>query len=208
MSRLNKFDSPFKDLLQARKLNRLERYQLENTITSNNVSGHTHWVLILSLIIKDQIEPYIKKTYHRSISYKVLVEMATFHDLGECVTGDMDYIAKKAGVLDTKGEAEFIWNRFHSSDIFSKYLDSIMVDQIEEGEWDWEKNIVKCADMLEHLIYCYEEQELFGNRSMFEPLTKGVEVVRDQFKEVYMQSDIVQEITDRCELALKTNPLS
>lgn len=203
--RVNNFPNEFKDLLASRKLSRIDRYQLENTIKPCYVTTHSYWVLVLSLIIKDQAEMFLKKKYNRSIDYRTIVEMATFHDMGESVTGDADHIVKRAGVINGEEEERFIRERFENSKIFGKYLSSILMDNNEDRAL--EKAIVKCADILEHLIFCYEEQEIFGNKSMYEPIAKGVEIVWEKHRDLYTGSSLVRQITDHCEKVLTSNPL-
>ena len=196
--RHNNISDPMKDLLSARKVNRLDRYQLENTIKPNTVSSHSHWVTIIAMLIYKDVNQHFKVNELTSLDYTRILEMATFHDLGECSSGDIDHSVKRAGVVDKAREKEYLKERFRESRLFVDFLNDIVIDHNDDQYLYWEKRLVKCADMLEHLLYCYEEQELFGNRSMEEPIKVGVEFILEEFKLFYRKSKTVSLIVDNC----------
>lgn len=144
------------------KLSRLKdtwRYSAQPVIARENVAEHSFWTAIISAVIAMEIAPNLAK----EVTFRAL-----FHDIEECMTGDlvrdMKYASPEIRAAILKVETKFVDNLISNMgrvgvqirDVWSNAKDDTLAGRI-----------VSIADALSVISYCTKEQEL-GNTNLRE----------------------------------------
>lgn len=134
-----------------RKMLSVQRLSGTSKLRSYNLAEHSFGVVSLFLTICE--EENIRVTSE-------VIKFVLFHDLAETVTGDLLYPVK-----NLNGDTQEAWSIIESEvlrkyPLVSMYTDSNIAEQLDENQLA----AFKAADMLELLLFCYEEVSL-GNRN-------------------------------------------
>jgi 5'-deoxynucleotidase YfbR-like HD superfamily hydrolase len=164
-----KLNDIFRFLCIAKQAAGVGRFHTVRTITQNRVDGHSWGVAVLcDIICGGKPDAY-------------LLRAALYHDLAEVDTGDIPATAKwsseeLAGYV--KGREKFFSDHLERFNI-SPYLN------------DQEKLVLKWADSLDGMFYCWEEKNL-GNRFMDHTFWNWVEYL----KAIECPNEIAKSIFD------------
>lgn len=178
----------FDQLIHSRKINGITRYSLEHVVRPSSVSEHSYWVTILALLIADEVRPYYA-SQNQTINLSSVVKWGLFHDMGEGVEDDIDFHAKRS-IVNKDSSRKLLMENFSQS-IYEKYFHYLVDDS--EIETSVEYQIMKIADICEHLLYCWEEVNFRGNRALREPITTGLEVLEEN-DEIMRNSELIYSI--------------
>jgi 5'-deoxynucleotidase YfbR-like HD superfamily hydrolase len=163
-----------KDLINDSELSVLDsinRWNMNQVIKTETVSQHSFWVVFYSHIISEALFPGYEKVNDICLKLDVL-RKATFHDLEEIFSGDVNHIVKHNKLngiqiteqLDLFCEAE-MREKFNSK---CSYDDSILYSLYHKSDYaDGVNSIVKLADWFSFLKYINNEISL-GNKNFFE----------------------------------------
>jgi 5'-deoxynucleotidase YfbR-like HD superfamily hydrolase len=117
----------------------VKRYHTVRTLTTETVGHHSHGVAMLCLLLNPDASVH-------------LLTAALYHDLAECVTGDIPSPAKRLyGIGNQVSELE--------DKLLSDH--GVSMPQL----MPFEKRILKLADIAQGALFCTREVEL-GNRKM------------------------------------------
>ena len=117
----------------------VKRYHTVRTLTTETVGHHSHGVAMLCLLLRPDASVH-------------LLTAALYHDLAECITGDIPSPAKRLYGIGTQ-----------VSDLEDKLLSDHGVAM--PGLYPVEQRVLKLADIAQGALFCAREVEL-GNRKM------------------------------------------
>lgn len=135
-----------------RKLNNIERLAGTMKHRSYNLAEHSFYVMqFFSMIAETEGIPYTEKD----------LLLASRHDLLEAVTGDLLYPVKNLNEITKKNWEEIEEEVVKRYPTLSAYSDEALKSNFSNKELH---KVLKCADILDLLLFCKEEQTM-GNKS-------------------------------------------
>lgn len=138
--------------LRVRQGGSVKRFHTWPTIGDQTVAAHTWGVLAIILAIEPNASG-------------ALLRRAIYHDLAEYDTGDVPSSAKWAS-MELKKMMDKVEDHFNHLHNFPG----------DETLTDLEKDILKMADLMEMLWFCYE-QYMIGNRGLIVVYARVVEAI-------------------------------
>lgn len=142
-------------LLTCRKLSNIQRLSTYRLYNKYNVAEHSLYVAQISYLLALDIKDIYPST---KISLEQILALSIFHDVPECLSGDILYTSKKfideesLVRLDSSVTDIIVKNLPHF--LAQKIKDICLVDHMSRT---LEKDIVKFSDMCELGVYLYEE---------------------------------------------------
>ena len=151
------------------KLDTILRWNLNQTIKTENVSQHSFWVSFYATCLSEEIYGFANDKMKLGIT-----RYALFHDLDEVFSGDVDHNVKNnptngdklKELLDEYSEVSLA-KKFKSKNSFNEMIIRLTTNHTSmlRGEVDIIKAIVKICDWLSFIKYLDNEIAL-GNSSV------------------------------------------
>jgi 5'-deoxynucleotidase YfbR-like HD superfamily hydrolase len=142
-----------KQLEKIRRANNVQRFHTRTLLVPETVGHHSSNVAHICIVLT------------KGEASKILLQCALYHDLAEYWTGDSPATVKWTfeGVKESLTLAENVVNH----EQFPEYVTTL------SRMHDYERGILKIADMLDLCLKCLDEISL-GNRGMREVLNNGI----------------------------------
>jgi len=171
------------------KMTRLKdtfRYSAQSVIVRESVAEHSFWVAMIGATIAWEVEPN---------SAADVALKGIFHDIEECMTGDlvrdMKYATEEFRDVVKQLERQFLSGLESGLGLVGHHMFSTWetAKQWRTGE------IVALADALSVMAYCVQEREL-GNTKLYEIHDNVVQLIHDKFNKDMELWPIAKEAID------------
>jgi 5'-deoxynucleotidase YfbR-like HD superfamily hydrolase len=177
-------------LTMSRQLANIQRCSTTRRIKQQSVAEHSYYVAVISLLLAQELKG--------DVDLGLLLQKALFHDLEEAMTGDIIYPLKHSSpeVNATLEEITVEYCRKIFEKKFPKYEHFRGIQRFSKDGYEGE--IVRLADAIELMVYCYEEF-VNGNGHMQELLLRAIKITKSclLFKESQETKKLITTIQRR-----------